>query len=250
MNFRPWRLVFFCTWILAIQCWAGEPLLVVPEKTQVDITTGFAGTEFKAVGVIDGAGDLIIKVVGPQQEVTLSRETKLGPFWVGGDAVKVGAPSVLLLHATRPIASLLPRSEQERYGLLLEGVPVRIEPRLQAHAAGDWRGAFFRLKEQRGYYREDDHAIRIFGNRLFIAELPLPRDLEIGTYRIETLLVKSGRVVGRDVARFTVRLAGVEHWVWNAAHEHAWVFGVLLTLAAMALGVLLNAVSYRQAARS
>ncbi|MBI2318552.1 MAG: TIGR02186 family protein, partial [Betaproteobacteria bacterium] len=78
-------------------------------------------------------------------------------------------------------------------------------------------------------------------------DMPLPGDLQTGNYTIETLLVKSGKVVGHDVGHFRVRLAGIERWVWNAAHDHAWAFGVLFTLAAMALGVLLNAIPYRRA---
>jgi uncharacterized protein (TIGR02186 family) len=196
---------------------------------------------------MDGPGDLIIKVMGPQQEATLSRETKLGPFWVGGDTVKMaGAPSLLFLYATAPIASILSPAEQEKYGLLLEGVPVRIAPQLQAHAADDWRKAFFRVKERQGYYHEDDRAIRVFGNRLFIADMRLPGDLQVGTYSVETLLVKSGKVVGHTVGDFKVRLSGIERWVWNAAHDYPWSFGGLFTLAAMVLGFVLNAIPYRR----
>ena len=192
-------------------------------------------------------GDLIIKVVGPEQEATLSQEAKLGPFWVGGDTVKVeGAPSLLFLYATAPIASLLPAAEREKYGLLLEGVPVQIKPQLQAHAATDWRKAFFRLKERQGRYYEDDHAIRVFGNRLYIADIRLPGDLQVGDYSVETLLVKSGKVVGHATGHFNVRLSGMERWVWNAAHDHSWLFGTLFTLLAMLLGVVLNAIPYHR----
>ena len=234
-------------WMLQIPSWAEEPLVVVPETSQVNITTDFAGSDLKAVGAMDGPGDLIIKVAGPQQEATLSRETKLGPFWVGGDTVKMaGAPSLLFLYATAPIASILSPAEQEKYGLSLEGVPVRIEPQLQAHAADDWRKAFFRLKERQGYYHENDRAIRVFGNRLFIADMRLPGDLQVGTYTVETLLVKSGKVVGHTVGDFKVRLSGIERRVWNAAHDYPWSFGALFTLAAMVLGFVLNAIPYRK----
>ncbi len=110
----------------------------------------------------------------------------------------------------------------------------------------DWRKAFFRLKEHQGYYHEDDHAIRVFGNRLFIADMRLPGDLQVGTYTIEILLVKSGKVVGRNVTQFRVRLAGIERWVWKAAHDHSWLFGSLFTLLAMVLGLALNAIPYRR----
>ena len=227
--------------------WADEPPVVIPEPNQVDISTDFAGSSLKAVGAMNGPGDLIIKVVGPQQEATLSRETKLGPFWIGGDTVKVeGAPSLLFLYATAPIASLLPAAEQEKYGLLLEGVPVQIRPQLQAHAATDWRKAFFRLKERQGYYYEDDHAIRVFGDRLYIADIRLPGDLQVGDYFVETLLVKSGKVVGHTTGHFNVRLSGMERWVWIAAHDHSWLFGTFFTLLAMLLGFALNAIPYRR----
>jgi len=241
-------LFLVSAWMLQIPSWADDdPLVVAPQTSQVNITTDFVGTDLKAVGAMDGPGDLIIKVMGPQQEATLSRETKLGPFWVGGDTVKMaGAPSLLFLYATARIASILSPAEQEKYGLLLEGVPVRIVPQLQAHAADDWRKAFFRVKERQGYYHEDDRAIRVFGNRLFIADMRLPGDLQVGTYSVETLLVKSGKVVGHTVGNFRVRLSGIERWVWNAAHDYPWLFGSLFTLAAMVLGFALNAIPYRK----
>jgi uncharacterized protein (TIGR02186 family) len=240
-------LFLVSAWMLQIPSWAEEPLVVAPQTSQVNITTDFVGTDLKTVGAMDGPGDLIIKVMGPQQEATLSRETKFGPFWIGGDTVKMeDAPSLLFLYATAPIASILSPTELEKYGLLLEGVPVRIEPQLQAHAADDWRKAFFRVKERQGFYHEDDRAIRVFGNRLFIADMRLPGDLQVGTYSVETLLVKSGKVVGHTVGDFKVRLSGIERRVWNAAHDYPWLFGSLFTLAAMVLGFVLNAIPYRR----
>lgn len=245
---RRLRCMFLVSaWMLQTPSWADEPLVVAPQSSQVNITTDFTGSDLKAIGAMDGPGDLIIKVVGPQQEATLSREVQLGPFWVGGDTVKMeGAPSLLFIYSTAPIASILAPAEREKYALLLEGVPVRIEPQLTAHAADDWRKAFFRLKERQGYYHENDRAIRVFGNRLFIADMRLPGDLQIGTYTVETLLVKSGKVVGHNVGNFRVRLSGIERWVWNAAHDHSWLFGSLFTLAAMVLGFVLNAIPYRR----
>ena len=233
--------------VLAVACRAAdEPVVVVPETGHVDITTDFTGADVKAFGAMSGSGDLIIKVVGPQQNVTLSREIKFGPFWIGGGRVNVeDAPSLLYLYATRPIASILPPAALEKYGLRLEGVPVRIEPQLLAAAAKDWRKTFFRLKEKAGRYLEDDRAITVYGNRLFIMDIPLPSDLQIGTYKIEALLVQSGNVVGHNVGQFEVRQVGIERWVWNVAHDHAWLFGTIFTLAVMLLGLALNAIFHR-----
>lgn len=241
-------LLFASSWVSPTASRAEEPLVVAPATSEVKITTDFAGTTVEAVGAMSKPGELIIKLVGPKQEATLSREAKLGPFWVEGERVKVGgAPSLLFIYATAPIASILAPEQQQKYGLNLEGVWVRVEPHLKAHAESDWRKAFYRLKEKQGYYREDDRAIRVFGNRLFIADMRLPGDLQVGTYTVETLLVKSGKVLGHTVGTFNVRLSGIERWVWNEAHDHSWLFGSLFTLLAMLLGLALNAVPLRKA---
>ena len=78
------------------------------------------------------------------------------------------------------------------------------------------------------------------------ADMRLPGDLQVGTYTVETLLVKSGKVVGHTVGNFRVRLSGIERGVWNAAHDYPWSFGALFTLAAMVLGFVLNAIPYRR----
>ena len=53
-------------------------------------------------------------------------------------------------------------------------------------------------------------------------------------------------MVGHATGHFNVRLSGMERWVWNAAHDHSWLFGTLFTLLAMLLGVVLNAIPYHR----
>ena len=226
--------------------WADEPLTLVLAPPQVDISADFAGTGVKATGSIRGPGDLILKVAGPQQLVTLSRKTRLGPFWVGGEMVKAdGVPSLLFIFSSKPIDSLLPPAEREQHALRLDSVPVRIEPKLQADTAGAWSKAFFALKQQSGYYRESGDAIMMLEGGRFAADIRLPGDLQTGTYTVEVLLVRSGKVAGRAVSEFTVRLVGMEHWLWSAAHDTPWLFGILFTVAAMLLGLALTAIPYR-----
>jgi len=241
-----WPAAVACALFAGASAGADSELVVVPETSHVDITPEFTGADIKAFGAMGVAGDLIIKVEGPEQRMTLSRQIRLGPFWIGGGRVRVtGAPGLLYLYATQPIASMLAPAEREKFGLLLEEVPVRIEPQLLADAAKDWRQAFFRLKEKENAYREDDRAITIYGNRLFVADIQLPGDLQVGTYNLETLLVKSGKVVDRHTSHFEVRQVGIERWVSSTARRSPWLFGLLFTLAAMLLGFALNVIFHR-----
>jgi len=224
--------------------WAGEALEFKLEPAQVEISAAFAGAQLTATGSMREPGDLVLKVAGPLQNVKLTRKTRLGPFWVAGETVKVGsAPSLLFLYASAPIATLLPTQAQRKYGLLLDGAALRIEP--QAQALEDWRGAFFRLKEKAGYYREFKGALKLLENGQFSAPVLLPGNLQTGTYTVEALIVNSGEVVGQAHGEFKVRVVGMEYWIRNGVHNYPWLFGVLFTLAAMLLGIALSAISSR-----
>ena len=225
---------------------ADDTLTLVLEPSRVDISADFSGAGVKAIGSMTGPGELIVKVLGPPQDVRLSRKTQLGPFWVGGDSIKLGgAPSLLFLRATAPIAMLLPPAERERQGLLLDSLPLRLEPQLSPEAASTWRKAYLELQRKNGYYQEGGEAIKISESGQFIVDIGLPGDLQTGSYRVEALRVSSGKVLGRTTGEFKVRLVGMEQWIWNAAHAAPWLFGSLLTLAAMLLGTVLSAIPYR-----
>ena len=233
--------------LLAVRAGAEGGIVLELETDHVDITSTFAGAEVRILGAIDVAADLIIKITGPTQDVTLSREVQRGPFWMGGGKATVsGAPSVVYLYATKPVAAMLPAAERARYGIELEGVALRIVPHTGGISEDRWRRAFFRLKERDRSYMEDDRAITITRNRLVISDVKLPAEIELGTYRIEALVVRDAKVIGRDVSRFEVRQVGIGSWLWRAAHVHNWFFGVACTFAAMALGFGLNAALHRR----
>lgn len=241
------RIIGLALLLVAVRAWAQGGIVLEADTDHVDISSTFTGTDVRIHGAIDVAADLIIKITGPAQEVTLSREMQRGPFWIeGGKADVSGAPSLVYLYATRPIASLLPPADRTRYGLELETIAVHVEPQAGGISEDRWRRAFFRLKERDHLYLEDDREIRITRNRLVLSNINLPAEIEFGTYRIEALLVRGGKVIGRDAGQFEVRQVGIGRWVWQAAHLHAWPFGIACTIAAMLLGFGLNAATHRR----
>ncbi|MCC7483603.1 MAG: TIGR02186 family protein [Burkholderiales bacterium] len=223
-----------------------DRLIVEPESDRVDVTTTFTGADVRIHGVIEPHADLVIKITGPARDVTLTREVRRGPFWIAGESAKVsGAPSLVYVYSTRPLAALLPAQARAKYGLDLEATALDVEPRTAAISEDRWRRAFFRLKEHERSYREDDHAIRITRERLVTTDIVLPPEAELGGYRVDALLVRDGRVTARDSGSFELRQVGAGRWVSDAARRHGWIFGVVCTLAAMVLGFGLNVALHR-----
>ena len=117
-------LLLVSAWMFQMPSWADESPVFVLEPSQVDISAGFNGTDLTAIGSMQGPGELIVKVAGPLQEVTLSRKAKLGPFWVEGETVKWEARRLLFSrHRADCFAAIAGRAAE-----------IRIAPRRRAGA--------------------------------------------------------------------------------------------------------------------
>lgn len=217
---------------------AEDALIAQLGTEEVRISTQFAGKKVLVFGALSRPGDVVIKVVSPPQDVALSHKLKLGPFWLNSEEwVVQGAPGLVYLLSTRPTRELLDPDARERLGLRLESALAQAKDPGPPHNQENWREAFLHLKRADGHYREDGHAIRLVRNRLFTAELVLPADLPLGIYRLETYLVRKGRVVGQQHLQFKVRQVGLERWVSDIAEKHPWLLGTEFTALAMMLGL-------------
>ncbi len=223
---------------------AETPLVTELATDRVDITSQFTGEKILVFGAISRPGDVIIKVTAPNETVALTRKAELGPFWLSNGKIRVShAPGLLYLLSTRPIDKLLPAQARQHYGLRLEDGLSTAKP-LDTIPAGmqDWQAAFLRLKQADGYYRQNDHAIRLFGNRLFSTSLELPAKLPLGTYNLDIYLVKDGKVLAQQTRQLNVQQVRLEQWVSQTAHTWSWIFGISFVLFAMVLGLVLGVV--------
>lgn len=211
---------------------------------RVDITSQFTGEKILVFGAISSPGDVIIKVTSPNETVALTRKAELGPFWLSDGKIRIShAPGLLYLLSTRPIPDVLSMQARQQYGLRLEDALARAKPLdTIPKDMQDWQSAYLRLKKADGYYRHEDQAIHLVGNRLFSTSLDLPAKLPLGTYRLDIYLVKDGNVIAQQQRTLNVQQVRLEHWVSQTAHTWSWTFGISFVVFAMLLGLFLGVV--------
>ena len=103
MNPRP----FLAFAMLASLALAGGPARsdgIVADLSShlVAISSGFTGTSVVLFGAIDGGGDIVAVVCGPEHELTVWRKGKVAGIWVNAESVTfTGVPSFYALAASR-----------------------------------------------------------------------------------------------------------------------------------------------------
>jgi len=212
----------------------------------VDITTHFTGEKILVFGAISRPGDIVIKVQSPTETVAIKRKVQIGPFWLANGKIKVShAPGLLYLLSTAPLDTLLPADERERHGLSLADALKGAKTDTPPKGMGDWQAAFMRIKGDEGHYVEGQHAIRMDSKRLFFTSINLPAKIPLGVYHLQFYLVRDGHVVAQQTRKLNVQQVRIERWMSNTAHETPWGFGIVYTLGAMILGLVLGVVLRR-----
>jgi uncharacterized protein (TIGR02186 family) len=99
-----------------------------------------------------------------------------------------------------------------------------------------FRLAFIKIKSDHGLYREVSNGVTFLAPALFRASIPLPAEVQVGTYEVDVRLFADGAQIARTPAPFEVYKSGFEQVVSNAARDHGVLYGLATAMMALATG--------------
>jgi uncharacterized protein (TIGR02186 family) len=238
---------------------AGERLVASLSNHRVMVTSNFTGEELVLFGGIeqDAASrprrsgyDVVITVAGPRQTVITFRKERMLGIWVNADSrVFDDAPSYLAVLSNRPLDAIASNETLRRLQLGLDNIPLPQRASIKIAAAGSddpFRLAFIRIKHDHGLYREVSNGVTFLAPTLFRASIPLPAEVQVGTYMVDVRLIADGAQIARAPAPFEVYKFGFEQVVTTAARDHGVLYGLATAMMAIATGWFASVVFRRE----
>ncbi|MBL8665113.1 MAG: TIGR02186 family protein [Candidatus Odyssella sp.] len=194
----------------------------------VAITTGFAGAEVLLFGAVDGEGDVIVTVRGPEGDVVVRRKSQVNGMWINTQSVTFGAvPGYYAVASTKPIEEIVtpPVAEREQIG----AGRLRLEPErnIPPETVAQFRLALLRNMERNGLFQARAAPIRFLGQRLFRADIVFPANVPTGLYTVNVYLVKGGQVVSAATTPLSVSKIGLSAEIFDFAQNRGFSYGVI-----------------------
>lgn len=215
--------------------WAA-PLIADLSNHLIAITTGFAGTDVLMFGATDGPGDIIVTVRGPLTDVAVRRKERVAGIWVNRDSLTFGlVPSFYAVASSRPIEELLTPELLQRQQVGENNIAL-IRPEARPTKVEEFREALFRAKEQQGLYSPSLGKVSFLGNQLFRTELRFPSNVPVGSYLVEVMLIRDGKLVSAQTTPLVISKTGLGAAIYQFAHTQSLAYGVAAILAALLLG--------------
>lgn len=226
-----------------------QSLVADLSRTQIDISTGFAGEELLLFGATEGKGDIVMTVTGPRRDQVVRRKERVAGIWVNGESLTFrDVPAYYRVAASRPLADITGPKTLDRLDIgtdRLELIPVEDRP---AGEVREFREALVRNKQRLALYSQDSKDIsdiRISQGRLFRTNIPFPANVPTGEYLVNVYLFKSGRLVSQTHAPVLVRKAGLEAEIFRFARERAAWYGAIAIAVALLAGWLAGVIFKR-----
>ena len=225
-----------------------EKIVLGLSQDEVAISATFEGSDILVFGAIkrdapmpEGDLGVIVTVAGPDTEVTVRRKEKRLGIWVNTDEVDVdAAPSFYAVASSGALDDVLRATEDLRERISLPSMIRMVGTNVMD--SRNFSNALMRIRTDAQLYQTLDNAVDFQDDTLFRTRIALPANLTEGDYATRIFLTRNGTIVDSYETAIPVYKVGLERWLYNLAHENAFLYGLMSLAIAIAAGWSASAV--------
>jgi len=247
--FRDGLLSAACLVLALFTVAPAHALTLNVEPNLVPITFFYHGKSLTITGSSAIEDDLIIKISSPPANIAMKYKDKVGGlFWMKKGSYEFkDVPNVYIVHTSAALDRILSPEEQEKNMLGYKALIARAEVEDSTGNEVDkkWLDQFIRFKEaEKVYSVQEGTVVRQHGNEgnTFTLNVDWPFQAPPGTYDVQVMAVRDGRVVDSSSTSFTVERQGVIAALSGMAFNKAALYGIMAIVIALVAGFAVGAI--------
>lgn len=228
----------FCGPALAQTNVTGRDLAVNLAADRVDIRIGFNGADLTLFGVKNQPGQLAVVVRGPEQTTIVRRKGRRLGLWMNTASVEfLNVPVYYDFAVSVPEADLASPAVLQKFNIGLDALNIRVEKNEDVDTLDSFREALVRNRQAGGHFPLSPKPVTFISDDFFRVDFHVPADVPTGTYIVETVLFRDGKVIDRRETHLLVAQAGFSATVHNFAYGRGFFYGLLAVALALISGL-------------
>lgn len=214
-----------------------QPLVADLSDHLIAIGSGFTGTDVLLYGAIEGDGDVVVVVRGPEESVVVRRKERIAGIWVNRKSVTFDrVPAFYVVAASRPLDAIAPEPLRALYHIGIETLDLPAETAASPEDVKTFREALLRNRVRAGFYTASPGKVDFVGSRLFRTRILFPSNVPTGTYSAQVFLIRDGEVVSAESTPLFISKTGFQADVNFLAHTRPALYGLIAIAMALAAG--------------
>jgi uncharacterized protein (TIGR02186 family) len=239
-------IIQFCILAISTSPVHAKPLVADISSHNITIHSAFHGTQLMLFGARNDAGDVVVVVRGPARNAVVRKKEHVGGIWINRTTEKFNSiPGFYAIKSSRPFKDIMKSRYFDALGIgdehaispLILNQPVSNSSTLQRDT---FRKALLQHLKNEALYDSDIGNVTFIEETLFKTNIPFPDKTPRGTYTAEIYLFSDGELVGSYTAPIEVVKIGMDAFLFESAHEHSAIYGIVAVLIAVSFGWLAN----------
>ena len=242
-------LVLSCLLGVQRSAWAEARLEMGLSVDEVPIGSDFSGRDIVIFGALVDTDyaeifsrkfDVIIEVIGKQEEIAVRKKERIAGIWVNADSRTFrGVPAFYSVVANKELSEIADLSLLSSLGIgiqHLKAKPDRNDNVFELLNEGEFNTALRRKMMEMGLFSEDLDALEDLSPFLFRATLFLPPSIPTGVHTVRAHLFQDGKPIDLVEQHFQVKKIGFERWIHFFAQEYGLLHGIFAVFLAIFTG--------------
>jgi uncharacterized protein (TIGR02186 family) len=218
---------------------AEEPVVADLSSHLVAVTTGFTGADLLLFGAIEEPGDIAVVVRGPNESIVVREKQRIAGVWINGaNLTFADVPGFYAVATTKGLLERSPAALLKRQQIGVANLELRPDEPVPEAYAEPFRSGLVRGMERERRFVASPGEISVLGNRLFRTTVRFPSNVPTGPYMVEVYFIRDGEIVSAQTTPLTVSKLGLGAEVFDFAHRHSTVYGIIAVLVAVLSGWL------------
>ncbi len=235
-------IIFICFNIMVMPILAKADRLTVDlDQHLIEINTSFTGSDLLLFGSVIGEGDILVMIKGPPRSFEVTRQQAYGGLWLNADQHKFERVRAFYHYAvTSPAALDLPFSVRQRHRIGLDHIHLPKLVGADEVTTNEFQQGLIRNRIETNAYKAEAGKVERRGDHLFRLQVYIPADVPVGTYQIETLLIRDRKVISAQTSNLFISKVGLNSKIFYTANHNPVFYGLAAIVIAVAIGYLAN----------
>ena len=213
-----------------------RPVIADLSLRQIEIDSGFKGTEILLFGARNDAGDVAVVVRGPQDSYIVRKKERTLGLWMNRKSmVFENVNGFYTVAASRPLAEIRNDYMLSSLAIGIENLPMQNDND-DITANERFVKAFLDKKQEDNLYSPVVGNVLFIGDTLFRTIIRFPDNIPRGVYTAEVYLFSDGQLSGVQSTPLIVRKKGFDAFVYDFSRNYPAVYGILAVLIAITAG--------------
>lgn len=213
-----------------------RPVIADLSLRQIEIDSGFQGTEILLFGARIEAGDVAVVVRGPQTSYIVRKKERIAGLWMNRQkTVFEDVNGFYKVAASRPL-------DEIRNNYMLSSLEIGIDNldfdknMPKNSMVSEFKKALLDKKLEDDLYSPTISDVSFIGDTLFRTIIKFPENIPRGIYTAEIYLFSDGQLSGVQSTPLIVKKKGFDAFVYDFSRDHPAFYGILAVLIAITAG--------------